>query len=612
MNAQTQRIRQGALDRGFLDAAQLDAALARYQADPPAMGFGAYLQQQGLLTIAQLSALQPKTVMLSDAFAGKRFSGFFVGSKLGEGGMGVVHRCYHEQSGAQAVIKFLSPDLAAKRSWRTRFVATGRMLEGVQHPALLRVFAVESRGEHPYVIMELVEGETLEELLMRRGPLAGREVAWLGRELALGLEAAHEHGLVHRDIKPSNVSLGDGGKAVKLLDFDLAKSLNPDLGLTRAGQVMGTPHYMAPEQWGEHLVDARADLFSLGATLYHMATGYLPFQGQQPREISEQIRAGDYVPPRQRVPALPEPFEWVLHRLLEPDRDYRYQTARQVAEDLQHVLDGTPVDVPRLVELAGGAVHPLLRRATYTIGRDASCDLTFPDSSVSRRHAELVRHEGGYALRDVGSTAGTYVSGVKIHEARLKPSDAIHLGGVEVVFHDGGVSAAPYARPADAAPPVKTAPEPVLAGLQQQHDRRVTLWLLEQLAPHAQRERLEASRRALAGIFGAELAAQVADPLERRFTRLRKLLPSQLFAVTHENLGEDPAAWLRWWEEARAEYPGQLAPETPARRARLVVVGSQAAHFLDRDQLTRAPASCSTTAPSRGTTPRSSACTSSS
>jgi serine/threonine protein kinase len=575
--SQTSVVRERVLGKGYLDAQQLDEALARYQQTGRKIHFASFLLEEGLLTLEQLGEVRPASLSstsVEDTFTGRRFSGYLVGEKLGQGGMGRVYKAYREPDGLEVVIKFLAPELAAKRSWRARFVRMSRLLETISHPALLTVYGVEGLGEHPHVIMELVTSESLDRTLMRRGALPGPELTRIARDIALGLEEAHRRGLVHRDIKPSNVAAGEGG--VKLLDFDLAKNVRAaELGLTRAGQVMGTPHYMAPEQWGEHAVDARADLFSLGATLYHLATGMLPFNGDM-RQIGRKILEGDFIPPRELRPELAEEFELVLLRLLEPDREFRYQTARQVAEDLQQILEGAPVDVPRLVETSGeraGRRHPLVRGKRFTLGREEGCDVLLPDGSVSRRHAQIRRHDGGYLFVDRGSTTGSYVNGMSIRDVRLKPGDRVQLGAVELVFHDGGLSAAQRDRPQseDEQPEVRTVPAPLLGALQSLGDRRTTLSLLEQLAPGVQEERLGAAVRVTRGLFGAEAAELVRAHMEPKLKRQRSLLPGRLYAMTHENLGDSVHSWLRWWDEVQGDYPDQLAQEKRQRRTRLLV-----------------------------------------
>src|SRR5262249_31548449 len=164
---------------------------------------------------------------------------------------------------------------------------------------------------------------------------------------------------VHRDIKPANVLLTGAGE-VKILDFGLAKNVQADEGLTMAGQALGTPHYMAPEQWGEHQVDARCDVYSLGVTLYQLATRKLPFEAHPQATLLRKINEGLFAAPRAVVASIPEDLELVIFRMMSVDRRYRYPSAEECSRDLDRVLSGAPVEVPRLIQKETGKRWPLL------------------------------------------------------------------------------------------------------------------------------------------------------------------------------------------------------------------------------------------------------------
>jgi eukaryotic-like serine/threonine-protein kinase len=207
--------------------------------------------------------------------AGKLIAHYRLGERLGEGGMGVVCRAVDEKLGRPVAIKFLAADRGDAQS-RARFVREARAASALDHPNIGTVFEIGESDGAPFIAMALYEGETLRER-MRRGPVPVDEVIAIMRQLCAALAAAHAAGIVHRDVKPANVMLLADG-TVKLLDFGLAKLTSIDeSSLTRDGAILGTLAYMAPEQLRTANVDARADLWSLGALLYELLAGEPPF-----------------------------------------------------------------------------------------------------------------------------------------------------------------------------------------------------------------------------------------------------------------------------------------------------------------------------------------------
>ncbi|MAE63871.1 MAG: hypothetical protein CMJ18_06320 [Phycisphaeraceae bacterium] len=241
---------------------------------------------------------------------------------LGEGGMGAVYRAQHSRLSRSVAIKVLKPHTAASPGFHERFQREARALARLDHPNIVKVFDFGHVGAFPYIVMEYVEGANL-RVLLKSGALGAEDVLEIIPQLCDALSYAHSKGVVHRDIKPDNILIDDEGR-VRIADFGLAKLANEDLPtppLTRTDQVMGTPHYMAPEQV-EHPteVDHRADIFSLGVVFYEMLTGELPL--------------GSFDPPsrRRNGDARLDP---VVLRALEKDPDLRYQQAREVNQDLE-------------------------------------------------------------------------------------------------------------------------------------------------------------------------------------------------------------------------------------------------------------------------------------
>jgi serine/threonine protein kinase len=259
---------------------------------------------------------------------------------LGAGGMGQVYVAHDPRLGREVAIKVLSRHTPADRAQLRRFEQEARAASALNHPNLLAVFDVGSQGGLPYVVTELLEGETLEERL-HRGPLPLREALECARQIAAGLAAAHEKGIVHRDLKPANVFLTRDGH-VKILDFGLAKRTaladaeDPAAGLTRPGVVMGTLGYMSPEQVRGQPVDPRSDLFSLGAVLYEMLSGRRAFSG--PSEVETLSAILTTTPPdlSRSAGAVPPAVERLVQVCLRKSRDERIQSGAALAAALEN------------------------------------------------------------------------------------------------------------------------------------------------------------------------------------------------------------------------------------------------------------------------------------
>jgi non-specific serine/threonine protein kinase len=285
-----------------------------------------------------------------DPLIGSTVSHYRIVSRLGSGGMGVVYEAEDSRLGRRVALKFLPPETAEDTQALERFQREARAASALNHPGICTVFAIEQHERQHFIVMELLEGQTLAQMIGGK-PFAAEPLLDLGIQIADALESAHAKGIVHRDIKPANLFVNARGQ-VKILDFGLAKieGLRREIGgaahgsqletrvaredLTVAGTAMGTVSYMSPEQARGQLADARTDLFSLGTVLYQMATGILPFQGETSAVVFEAILNRE--PPRltQVNPALPPEFGRILEKALEKDRNLRYQAATDLKTDL--------------------------------------------------------------------------------------------------------------------------------------------------------------------------------------------------------------------------------------------------------------------------------------
>ncbi|HEV3383467.1 MAG TPA: serine/threonine-protein kinase, partial [Gemmata sp.] len=296
--------------------------------------------------------------------------GYQIKGEIGRGGMGIVYRATDTQLRREVAIKMMLPRLAADPRSKARFLREARNQAKVEHD---HVVVIHQVGEHdgiPFLAMPLLKGQTLSSALKQNPRPPIREVVRIGREIAEGLAAAHEQGLVHRDIKPGNIWLEGSKRRVKILDFGLARVADVDHAVdnesdehvSAAGAIVGTPAYMAPEQaWGNP-ADARADLFSLGIVLYQMAIGRLPFQAANARAMLALLTTSNPTPPCQHVLDFPPPLNALILHLLAKEPADRPPSAQAVADALRQLELGiaaaVPVEVIALDSIPRGSTAP--------------------------------------------------------------------------------------------------------------------------------------------------------------------------------------------------------------------------------------------------------------
>jgi tRNA A-37 threonylcarbamoyl transferase component Bud32 len=321
------------LRKGGLASADLEAFLTRQPLPPAAQAAADVLIDAGLLTRFQARLL----------LAGK-YRGFLLGpyrvlEPIGKGGMGAVYLAEHTTTGGRFAVKVLPPERAEEPATLQRFYREARAVAALNHPNIIRAYEIAQAGDIHYFVMEYVRGKNLEDLIKERGPLPFREAVGLALQAAQGLQHAHERGLVHRDIKPANLLLEEGG-TVKVLDMGLARFFSdPNDDLTRRlsdESVLGTADYIAPEQaLDSHEADIRADIYSLGGTLYALVHGHPPFGG---KTISQKLMAHQLKPLKplhEVVPGVPEELSAVVARMMAKKPEERYQTPAEVIEALK-------------------------------------------------------------------------------------------------------------------------------------------------------------------------------------------------------------------------------------------------------------------------------------
>ena len=248
----------------------------------------------------------------------------------------------------EVAIKLLYRHLLRDPQGKARFVREARAAAALDHPGILKVFDVDEgdEGGVPYIVMELLRGQTLKAFIDANGAPLAELVALAGAGLAAALATAHAAGVIHRDVKPANVMCAGGGRLV-LCDFGVARLLDDDALATQSGMVLGTPAYMAPEQALGKKVDERSDVYSLGATLYQMATGVPPFAGTSSAVIQDVLR-GRFIPALRRNPTIGIDLAAVIDRAMAREPDARYQTARELQVALEEVAAGARLDAREL------------------------------------------------------------------------------------------------------------------------------------------------------------------------------------------------------------------------------------------------------------------------
>ncbi|MGZ4817193.1 MAG: protein kinase domain-containing protein [Terriglobales bacterium] len=291
------------------------------------------------------------------AVIGQTISHYRIVKKLGGGGMGLVYEGEDTRLGRRVALKFIPENVAGNGGSLDRFILEARATSSLNHPNICTIFDIESHDGLPFIVMELLQGQSLQDRLVR-GPLDAREALDITIQIADALDAAHAQGIVHRDVKPGNIFLTNRGQA-KILDFGLAKLApdqtlvtactatesdgngahaprhRPSEALTETSVIPGTTMYMSPEQARCEPIDARSDLFSLGTVLYETVTGQKPFLARTSVLALAAIQHQKPVSPSTLNPSLPARLEAIIGKLLEKDRDKRYQSAGALANDLR-------------------------------------------------------------------------------------------------------------------------------------------------------------------------------------------------------------------------------------------------------------------------------------
>jgi serine/threonine-protein kinase len=276
---------------------------------------------------------------MEQGFAGSKFGAYEILEELGSGGMGKVYRAKNVTLERIVALKVLAAQFSADPAFVQRFLKEARVAARLNHPNIVQIYEFGSVDGVHFIAMEYVDGQSLRKQL-GLGRFTESDALRVARQAVRALAVAHAGGVVHRDIKPDNLMLTMNGE-LKLVDLGIAKRLDEDQNLTQTGQAVGTPHYISPEQIrGLKDIDARADIYSLGATLYHLVTGHAPYKGTSGALVMSMHLTHPLPDPRKYEPSLSEGICRVLRKMMAKERDERYPTAAALDQDLYRLQIG--------------------------------------------------------------------------------------------------------------------------------------------------------------------------------------------------------------------------------------------------------------------------------
>jgi eukaryotic-like serine/threonine-protein kinase len=318
---------------------------------------------------------------------------------LGSGGMGEVYRAVHSRLGRIVAVKILSGP-GHNADFLQRFQNEARLQATLQHPNIATLYDFLEFDGRPSIVMEFVEGQSLADILRQRWRLPAREALVILRDIASAIAYVHEKGIVHRDIKPGNVRITPSG-LVKVLDFGIAKAVSVP-GLTQTGFLVGTPHYLAPEQFTSGCASPESDVWALGVVLYEMVTGRLPFEGDFAGQIWKQIDTGAYAKVTEVVvPDSPSDAEGlrlvdgIVGRCLKKNPSHRYQSVPLLQEDVSRALESAGAE-RRWFDLFPGAA--ILMSGTRVSLRSPSSQSGMPDKASAQGSSNLFASAASDAL----------------------------------------------------------------------------------------------------------------------------------------------------------------------------------------------------------------------
>lgn len=365
------------IEKGLATAEEVQACLNERsssgsggpEGSPNQASLAQLLVKSGIVTRRQIERLRPD---IDAQKAGQQIPGYVILGKLGAGAMATVYKARQLSLDRLVAIKILPKKFMDNPQFIERFYAEGKAAGKLNHPNIVQAIDVGKAGEHHYFVMEYVEGQTVYDATMEKGRLPETQALKWSIEVARALNHAHKAGLIHRDVKPKNIMITLDGVA-KLADMGLARTVSDaEAAEAEKGKAYGTPYYISPEQIrGEIDVDFRADIYSLGATMYHMVTGRVPFEGPNPSAVMHKHLKEELVPPDHVNPELTSGFSEVIEVCMAKDKRKRYRTTEDLLQDLESIARGEPplqarevFDLSSLSALSDGQPVEIQERVT--------------------------------------------------------------------------------------------------------------------------------------------------------------------------------------------------------------------------------------------------------
>jgi serine/threonine protein kinase len=358
------------VEHGLVTAEEVQQCLEQQRGSIDDSGSGINQQSLGKLLVVNGMATRKQIDRLTPAIEERRASrqipGYQMLEKLGAGAMATVYKAKQLSLDRMVAIKVLPRKHTNNPQFVERFYAEGKAAAKLNHPNIVGALDVGKSGQTHYFVMEYVEGSTVYEQLTEKGPYSEERALQIGLQVANALNHAHEAGFIHRDVKPKNIMIATDGVA-KLADMGLARAISDrEAAEAEAGKAFGTPYYISPEQIrGVVDVDSRADIYSLGATMYHMVTGKVPFEGPNPSAVMHKHLKTDLIPPDHVNQSLTSGISEIIEVCLAKNVRERYASAAELIEDLEEVSQGEPppqarklFDLSALSSLDRDAEHP--------------------------------------------------------------------------------------------------------------------------------------------------------------------------------------------------------------------------------------------------------------
>jgi serine/threonine-protein kinase len=403
---------------------------------------------------------------MTPSLIGTTIGSYRIEREIGEGGMSHVYVGKALAAtdvlpvGFPVVLKVMSEELAGDATARKRFIKEAQILSKLRHRYITRFYEFINNESGAVLVMEFVEGTPVDILLTERGALPLADAISTAQCLLEALVYAHGKSITHRDIKPANLIREKSG-TVKVTDFGIAKireggGTSGQTVLTKSGFLLGTPHYMSPEQIREPKdAGAKSDIYSSGVVLYEMLTGVLPFNSRSLPKLIDAIYRGDKQTPSTLRPEVDKELEAIVMKAMHPRMDQRYETAREFFEALEEYNARQPLAPTGRHPVADAATPEPVKPATVPdppkhwalvnvkpeanekhqisgdsvmVGRDRTCSIVLAHPAVSRRHARITAANNGPVLEDLQSANGTYVNNNRIDRVVLKAGDVVRFG----------------------------------------------------------------------------------------------------------------------------------------------------------------------------------------